>query len=129
MVENEFLSLAVAMISVFSWFCMYRLAKIANGGSFFYPSLSNWFLWWLIVFALIGPTYLMLHRDSYEEAVGLYQYPDAVLAMWIMATLAAFLIPLGMIIANKYWEINAHRLWRSFIDTNIEVDCIMKLNS
>lgn len=129
MVENEFLSLAVAMISVFSWFCMYRLAKIANGGSFFYPSLSNWFLWWLIVFALIGPTYLMLHRDSYEEAVGLYQYPDAVLAMWIMANLAAFLIPLGMIIANKYWDINAHRLWRSFIDTNIDTEYLAKSKS
>lgn len=129
MVENEFLSLAVIMISVFSWFCMYCLAKVANGGSFFYPSLSNWFLWWLIVFALIGPTYLMLHRDSYEEAVGLYQYPDAVLAMWIMATLAAFFIPLGMIIANKYWDINAHRLWNRFIDTTIDAEYLAKSQS
>lgn len=129
MVENEFLSLAVAMISVFSWFCMYRLAKIANGGSFFYPSLSNWFLWWLIVFALIGPTYLMLHRDSYEEAVGLYQYPDAILAMWIMATLAAILIPLGMIIANKFWDIDAKKLWHRFIGKSIDFDYLINSKS
>lgn len=43
MVENEFLSFAVAMISVFSWFCMYRLAKFANGGSFFIRAYQTGF--------------------------------------------------------------------------------------
>lgn len=113
MFEEDFLALPILLLSVGIWALSIFLSKHANG-SFFRPTVSNWFMWWLFIEIILGATYLMIVRDNYEEAVGLYAYPDAIMFAWWMSLAAAILIPLGMNLANHVWMSNPHRLWQRF---------------
>ncbi len=116
------------MVSLGAWSLSVMLSVWANG-SYFRPTASNWFMWWLFVNILLGSTYLMVVEDTYEANVGLYNYPDAIMGAWGLSLAAAVLIPLGMNIANWFWRVQPNKVWCCFMEKvkNIREDEFSKI--
>ena len=68
MFEGEIWVIPILLVSLGGWSLSVMLSTWANG-SYFRPTASNWFMWWLFIWILIGPTYLMVIRDEYEDSV------------------------------------------------------------
>lgn len=123
MYEGEIWVIPILLVSIGAWALSITLSVWANG-SYFRPTASNWFMWWLFVYILLGATYLMVVEDTYEANVGLYNYPDAIMGAWGLSLAAAVLIPLGMNIANLFWRVQPNKLWHRFLANvkNIQED-------
>lgn len=114
MFEGEIWVIPILLVSIGAWALSIMLSVWANG-SYFRPTASNWFMWWLFVYILLGATYLMVVEDTYEANVGLYNYPDAIMGAWGLSLAAAVLIPLGMNIANWFWKVQPNKFWHRFL--------------
>ena len=116
MFEGEIWAIPIICISICVAWLSVTLSRWANG-KYLRPTISNWFMWWLYIYIYIGTTYLMVVRDSYEEAVGLFAYPEAIMGAWGFALSGIVLIPLGMNIANYFWDIKPNDVWRKFVNS------------
>ncbi len=114
MFEGEIWVIPILMVSLGAWSLSVMLSVWANG-SYFRPTASNWFMWWLFVYIFFGATYLMVVEDTYEANVGLYNYPDAIMGAWGLSLAAAVLIPLGMNMANLFLQVQPNKTWHRFL--------------
>ena len=114
MFEGEIWGGLVILISLGAVVISITLSRWANG-RYLRPTISNWFMWCLFVYNYIGAVYLMLVRDSYEEAIGLFSYPEAIIGAWGLAVSGIILIPLGMNLANAFWGISPNSIWQKFV--------------
>ena len=120
MFEGEIWTIPIICISICVAWLSVTLSRWANG-KYLRPTISNWFMWWLFIEIYIGTTYLMVIRDSYEEAAGLFTYPEAVIGAWGFALSGIVLIPLGMNIANCFWGIKPNATWQRFVNKSREL--------
>lgn len=127
MFEGEIWVIPVIVISLAASWLSVTLSRWANG-KYLRPTISNWFMWWLFIQIYIGTIYLMVVRDSYEDEVGLFTYPEAIMGAWGLALAGIVLIPLGMNIANVFWRIQPNGVWERFVDNsqNILPKCLPK---
>ncbi len=120
MFEGEIWAIPIICISIGVAWLSVTLSRWANG-KYLRPTISNWFMWWLFIEIYIGTTYLMVVRDSYEEAIGLFAYPEAIMGAWGFALLGIVLIPLGMNIANWFWNIKPNDIWKRFVNNSQDI--------
>lgn len=97
-------SILIFTISLFIGYLSYKLI-IKNCGSFFKPTVSNVFMWHYIVFCFIGIVVLNVYPYFYWDERVWYR-ADFLMQSWCLVMFGTLLMPVGMILANKFWAIS-----------------------